>query len=409
MFNPGMNTSSTNPNTVSGPQGSPAPQSMALSVTRHAQIAGPSEWQFLVAGIDSLDVGCFVEWDEGFSELLMVLEARKAEAAGTKGALCQEADCLVLPSGKPPNYAFHLAFPEFHLYIGRSSRPHHRTPNVYASINSLTLWGRGLYESLELVEEKIEILGGNLESTKISRVDLAADFLLPEGLSSNFLKSHLVSRSRRIHTVEDRDQLETFYVGAKNSPIQVRIYNKGLEVQRGGTKNWFLNVWGLKNSDGVWRVEFQIRRPALKINRINSPDELLFKAGSLWEYLTKEWVSFRCQDDATTTRRTVEPFWAAVQNESKSFGLQGVPLNRDLSSVPADVKTCLSQIAGRVLTFAARTNCETLLETVELLNAKLFEMLGPDEFADRLQTKRIGLGRPSNRQIYLPEENENDS
>src|SRR4051794_30611703 len=96
--------------------GSPAPPPpadpfdphLAKSVTRQVQISGPSEWKHLVCGVDSLDVGLYVEWDAYWQPILKSLDAGKAAAVGTKGVRWGRSvikHVLIYPSGKPPMYA----------------------------------------------------------------------------------------------------------------------------------------------------------------------------------------------------------------------------------------------------------------------------------------------------------------
>lgn len=209
--------------------------------------------------------------------------------------------------------------------------------------------------------------------------------------------------------MEEGDQLQTFYVGAKSSPIQIRIYDKGVEIRKYGTKLWFSVVWGIEDFTRVWRIEYQLRRPTLKSFRIDSPDDLLNKSGALWKYLTEQWFSLRLPDNETTTRRTVHPFWKDVQAVAHQFGIPTISLDRDLSTVPADVKTCLSQIKGRIMTFAARTGCNSWEEACELLKIELSLIVNDKQFMDLLQTKKIQLGRTTIRHDLEVMEDENES
>ena len=197
--------------------------------------------------------------------------------------------------------------PGYHLYIGRSALPQRQTPNVYASCNSQSLWSLSPTDAVALITHEIADLGGRVVGVKPSRCDMTADFEIPGGLSLDFLLSHRVPHQVKHDHHMSGDALETFYHGAKSSPIQLRIYDKALEVARGGTKWWFYKLWGVSLDAAVWRVEFQLRRPILKQFGIHSLDDLSSRAGSLWRYLTAEWCSLRLPDDSNVTRRTVHP------------------------------------------------------------------------------------------------------
>lgn len=97
--------------------------SMAESVTRHALISLAEKFQYLICGIDSLDLGLNVQWNENWPETVINLQDKKDEAQGNNGILdktCTDSEFLHLPSGKAPNYRFHLKFAEYELYLAIS-------------------------------------------------------------------------------------------------------------------------------------------------------------------------------------------------------------------------------------------------------------------------------------------------
>ena len=70
--------------------GEPVPaelQNMAESVTRHAQNPNVEDSQFLLCGIDTLDLGLYVQWDENWSRNRILLDEKKQQAQGTTGLL----------------------------------------------------------------------------------------------------------------------------------------------------------------------------------------------------------------------------------------------------------------------------------------------------------------------------------
>lgn len=115
------------------------------------------------------------------------------------------------------------------------------------------------------------------------------------------------------------DKLETFYVGAPGAEIRLRIYDKGKEIGKTG-KEWFLPLWGRDGPEDIWRVEFQLRREALKDLDIDNLDDLVSALGGIWRYLTEEWFSLRQHDNKRQNRRSLFPWWKEVQ-QIKKFGL----------------------------------------------------------------------------------------
>lgn len=175
-------------------------------------------------------------------------------------------------------------------------------------------------------------------------------FGFPVG-SYEFLLSHKVTRNDKGKLFLDKNELETYYVGDAKSPIQLRIYNKGLEVEQGRTKLWFLELWNRESSEDIWRIEFQVRRPALKQFGVNSIADLKEKETGLWLYLTSKWFSLRLPDNDKAERRTVHLFWCAVQECFTENSLDEVKRVWRPAQVSPDWH--LSHIDGCLSSFAA--------------------------------------------------------
>ncbi|MCM0082298.1 replication initiation factor domain-containing protein [Geomonas sp. Red32] len=186
----------------------------------------------------------------------------------------------MFPNGKGDNYAFHLQFPQYHLYISKSEK-FTSSPNVYLSINSKTMWGKGVAYVLDLATNDLKYFGGKIVEVLPSRLDICADFKLSSGLSLPFLEEHTVCRSRDVRPIIKGGILETCYFGSPAAPIRLRIYNKGKEVIKKGEKLWFADMWGTDNLEDIWRVEFQLRRAALKQFKINDFLDLWQRAGGV--------------------------------------------------------------------------------------------------------------------------------
>lgn len=383
--------SSTNPTDLNAAVG----PSMALSVTRHAQKSEPTAWEFLLAGVDTLDIGLYVRWDRQWESHIARMDTWKARAAGTSGVLIDEGvfpigQAAMLPGGKPPMFRFHMQLPEFHVFFSAGDI-YRAGPNVYVSLTAETLWRLGVTQAVSLVWGLMEDLGGLVDAIQPSRVDLCADFYVPGGLSLDFLRRHRVSRSRATRHFETADRLETYYVGSGQSPITARVYDKGLEIQK-SRKGWFLPLWRREDGVDVWRVEFQFRRRALKAFKINSVESLCEKLAGLWQVVTTGWMSFRLRDDAHPSRRSVHPWWLAVVGCAERFG---VPVEVDrFAPPPADsAEWHEKHIAGCFSSFAAITNLGSFREALNLLSQRLADQVDPDEFRDCIALKSIKLGK----------------
>ncbi|NOX60182.1 MAG: replication initiation factor domain-containing protein [Planctomycetes bacterium] len=279
------------------------------------------------------------------------LEEGKTEAAGTKGILWGGGPWVIRASGRAPMYRFHLQRAELNLFVGKSQTGE-KQANVYASLSADILWHKGVEGAVGFLRSCIEELGGQILEVKPSRVDLCADFLIPSGLALEFLRQFRVPAHTKIRLEEQGENLETVYIGARNSPIQLRIYDKSTELVVKGNKDWFWPIWGIDPCADVWRVEFQLRRAVLREFRIETVQGLTTGLGGLWEYLTEKWVSFRLLDDVNTTRRTAHPWWEAVQEQKTGFG-ELVQVERCKVGGDCSPHWYVSHIAGCLVGFAA--------------------------------------------------------
>jgi hypothetical protein len=368
---------------------------LAVPVTRQVQISGPQHWKHLVCGIDSLDLGLEVWWENAWAALAEALERGKISAGKTEGVIWEyrgAGECLILPRGKPPMYAYHLQTADFHLFISERSEPS-GYPNVYVSLLAKSLWQRGPTRAIEEVLTFVRNLGGRVGDCVPSRVDLCADFQIPGGVSLNFLLSHVVARTRKTDQHLKNGVLETFYVGARGAPVLSRIYDKGAEIMaHGGEKLWFLDIWKLPAVYDIWRVEFQLRRVPLKQLRIHSFDELVRSGGSIWRYLTEQWMSLRLPDDENTSRRTLHPWWLAVQAVGEDFGNQLKVKRKYSTGGQAPVEWYTSHASGCLAGFAAREGVDDFDTALGLLTNAMRTHWSHRNFEDRYRVERIKLG-----------------
>ena len=240
--------------------GPPPAASMGKLVTPHA---GFTEARFLSCGIDTLDLSGYVDWGDGWLPLKRKLDNGKCVAEhADKPVVLQDSSCgpcLVLPRGKPPMFRYHLQTLLHHVFIGigGDAEPG-KTPNVYVSILSRRLWGRGVSNSVGLVKGLIESdLGGRVRALVVSRADLCADFLVPGGLSLDMLRTFGVPEDIQTCDIMQGATLETYYIGSPKASIRARVYDKSKEVLE-HHKEWFEDIWKAPLQD-VFRVEFQFR------------------------------------------------------------------------------------------------------------------------------------------------------
>lgn len=367
--------------TASGSAGGAAvepgqPPSMAESVTRHALNPPFGNDTYLLCGIDSLDLGLFVEWGKEWPEVKKILEDTKKKAQGTDGLLEEMhpgRKYLFFPGGKGDTYRYHLQFNEYHLFIAKADKPG-KTPNVYLSINSATIWQHGPLHAINLVIKDLKYFSGEVDGIVPSRMDICADFKLASPVTLSFLLDHAVCRSRDLCVYmkkHDEFEMGTCYLGAPAAPIRLRMYNKGEEAIKKGKQEMYATRWGIEDISNTWRVEFQLRRTALKQFKVNNIDDIFNKLGGLWEYLTDRWFSLRFPDNDKSERRTLHPWWLEVQSCGDKLGNPITVTRNYTSDVPETVHGHLAHVQGRMISIAAQCGIKdrkkAMLKMCELL------------------------------------------
>ena len=384
----------THAGTTAGPPGTS--HSMAVSVTRHATNPHIETFQFLLCGIDSLDLGLYVVWGSDWKRRLGTFDKKKQQARKKGGLLIglpSGRSCIFRPNGKGENYRFHLQFEAYNLFIGIAARPG-SSPNVYLSIDAKTLWFNGIETALSWIAEDLRSIGGgSINFVQVSRVDLCSDFWVPGGLSYEFLLSHKVTHNRKGQLFLDDHDVETYYAGNKKTPILLRMYNKGVEVkQKGGSKLWFLDLWQRESPEDVWRIEFEVKRRGLKEFGIHTLDDLKEKQAGLWVHLTSKWFSLRCPDNEKTERKTIHPFWCAVRECFQQNGPDSEVKRAYRPSGTASPEWYLSHMDGCLSSFAAHLGITNRDEALQELQRRLARRNNAKDFETAAIKKAIQRG-----------------
>lgn len=145
----------------------------------------------------------------------------------------------------------------------------------------------------------------------------------------------------------------TGYTIGMGGHVMARIYDKleqlnmvSPEKRLGECSIWAENGWD--GQGPITRVEFQIRSQALKTFGLLDPLDLDAEAlGSLWCYLTQEWLIMRQPTSARTGRCKLDPRWEVVQK--RAFEHAHTPAARVYFRRGAGAKHAL----GTWLSFAA--------------------------------------------------------
>lgn len=353
------------------------------------------DWQCLCHGVDRLHVGLYVEWGQHWRGLDNLLAAIKVQANNTNGihATLGTVPCIAYAKGLGRTYRYHVKVPDVgDMFVAATPAPT-TYPNVMCWVDCHTLWKHGPVGVAGMVEQLITRLGGIVRTVTPSRIDYCADFHVPHGITLDHLQRHRVGR-KKVRPVMTGDRLETYTVGTEGAAITARLYDKVLQLNRHTGNAWTWDLWPQGYTARIWRVEFQLLRPALLSLGINSIDDVVNRAGGVWRYLTNKWLTFRSKDNANATRRTTEPGWKVVQDVAERFGpVLSVGRRIRGMSMPTRQKY-LQLIAGCLPGYAARLGCRDLQTALAHLKRDMQAFYANADFAAKCDAKSAALGLP---------------
>lgn len=228
-------------------------------------------------------------------------------------------------------------------------------PNAQLSIGSISC-NNGLCNLIVTLKKWLLLYDIKVVKETVSRVDFFSDFEVDISTLHLANQSRMISRVNEVATYFSHRRLTGVQAGT--SAIVLRCYDKLHELakkQATEKQSFFQQLWG-KAPDHVTRVEFQLRREALRdfFHQSCNFADVSGKAAELWRYLTDEWFRHvrrnvdrknRHQD-----RETVSPFWFCVQ---KSFDLFAFTADRIKRKRVFNLAALVRQAGGIMATIAA--------------------------------------------------------
>ncbi len=311
----------------------------------------------LASGVDTLVLSMDVGWNDPslFPFLDELKEQAKECGADYPGELKHPFSPDPWPFTIKPHgtqgFSWILSSSAFTFKIAHRTEPGQR-PGVMIEFRSEGLWHMGAAEAIRLAMGIITANGGTIVETKLSRVDLCIDVLVPEELWDADLLTYAVTRASDYAPYYRNRQLTGIRIG--KGVVSARLYDKPLEIAQQSKKIWMHDIWGIPEvpeGKKIIRVEFQMRREVLKELGLNTPHTLLEKSVNGWAYCTKEWLKFQDRPGLHHTQRKTFQWWEAIQQ-----GFSGVqdaePLVRE-QAVCMEKKRLLQQMNGLTISLHA--------------------------------------------------------
>ena len=267
--------------------------------------------------------------------------------------------------------------------------PKNKIPAIRVQPRAEFLHGAGVEFVVDWTRSVLESICGPV-LLQVSRLDLFADF---QGLSVSGDQRHeFVCRADVRHLFEDGEAFNGLQFGSRSSgTIFARIYDKTIESAKTGSLYW-LDMWGERYESGlpVTRVEFELHREVLRQFGVSTPEEVLGVSGSLWHYLTHDWLTHRnpCADE-TKSRWPISEQWRTVQRAGMSEHSVGITraYNAKQSGV---LENMMPSLVGQLANFGALTNCESGIDLIPTLERHLqdFSRSSGRAMASRIAEKR---------------------
>lgn len=228
------------------------------------------------------------------------------------------------------------------------------SPSFYVTFRSKALWHVGA-ESLHREFLTWASAAGfeAIRPESLSRVDFTFDYYLP---IVDFDERSVVSLSAKDSRHRENEKIQTMMFG--KSDVVLRIYDKVAEILQKSGKAWFFELWGVK--EDVWRIEWQVRKDALRRHSIRTFEDLFDGQGDVLRYLATEHDSLRVPtEDTNRSRWPVHPLWQDVLAQIETMACQGVYREIDPQ---AALNERLARIAVAVYGYCKRVAAITSLQ-----------------------------------------------
>jgi hypothetical protein len=322
----------------------------------------PEIFRCVLAGFDTIQAAYyFVPSNQGefqFEPLVVQRDRLRLDKARLGEVLTIGGETLLLKShGSKSGYPLILEHAHFTAECGEFNNP-----SFFVTYRSEALWHLGAAALHNFFLHWADAVGLSVVRPEtLSRVDFAFDYYLP---TVDFTRDGMVSVSTKdaTHREHRRDQTLSFGRG----DVMLRIYDKVAEIEQQSSKLWLFELWGEKA--GVWRIEWQVRKPLLKRFSLRQFDDLFSGYGDLLMYLASEHDSLRIPSgDSNRSRWPVHPLWDDLLDRIVSFPAQGVYREIDEKAVLAERKRRVAiSIYGYLKHLAALLSIEYKSDEVSL-------------------------------------------
>ncbi|PHS31147.1 MAG: replication initiation factor [Methylophaga sp.] len=240
-----------------------------------------------------------------------------------------------------------------------------RTPLAHVQVMSELLTEHGVEKSVSDLNNIVNDLGILSESPAVSRLDLCVDFITDYPLA-DIVDGDWVTRAKDMDRYTVQRTFSGWVIGIGGN-IVARLYNKTLEMQK--KPRYYLETihreCGWDGNSGVWRLEFQFRRVALRELGIKSFSSLKESLAGLWQYASTDWLrlTIPSKTDKTQSRWPTACVWEVLQQAEWSGDEQVSRVPVEKGRPPSDRSLFVNGISG-LTSFMAREGYSDPIEGI---------------------------------------------
>lgn len=311
----------------------------------------------IIRGVDTLEFGLdLINYRMNYKPFLIEFKELKEEGQNIGRELETEINDLILSVGLTgiPFYAYKLTCKDF--IISFAEKITQENPQAKIKFKSGFIWSYGYEGAFNKFMDWFSCFPGKVEKSRLSRLDICLDTDEIEITEDD--KNIFVTRakSKTGHFINEEyftgSKFSGFTIG-KGKPIMARIYNKSEEIKTRG-KEWFKDIWlenDWDNKKDIWRIEFQIRRKALKELGIDKVEDLKSNEEGLWSYLTEKWLLLDNEKWDTVRKCTEANIKPLIRNKV----IQG------------DIKRLINQTNGLLISIGAYSDIEKIDDVLRII------------------------------------------
>jgi hypothetical protein len=268
-------------------------------------------------------------------------------------------------------------------------------------IGSISCWTRGIHDVFAYIELLFNLNKGYVLKKIINRVDMAVDFV---GL--DIRKTEICDRDKWVKQALDyriygrglRDNSAAFGFCSR-SVISLRVYDKLLELQDNPAKlAIFKAIWGIPQDQEkpVTRVEYQLRKDALKEFKAQKYDDFINKIQGIWDYLCKDWFRLANVKHRKQTQKAENTPWWDIVTQTL-WSKNAVYVERQSLKPSKAIEPLIDQAAGIAISVCAymKMAADDIDGIVSMFNLmmrkKLVEMYSTtyEKFIDKFVVRQV--------------------